>query len=225
MNTVIFTSVLMRTRGDLMRIEKSEYKMLDLISSSFAEFVGPLVEFVFKKHIFQSNLDEDWNIDYERWCISQTVLCSVTRESKKQSWKDVCSAKFEVCSKLVDESICKVLDVQVLIPSLDFESALLDDLVYCITRCILDNDNKSRSLQMISFLLILAINFQSPSELIEILTEVSEELMENGGENSMQILMQIGMLPGDAIVTPILAALNFKTRLERDVMTYLEDII
>ena len=199
-----------------MTLKKTENEALNAISETFVAYAGPLSVHCFDKDIYHSNLDDkDWEADVERWSQSQPVLRSITRASRNKPWRDVNSAMFEICSKLIKESICPVLDAKTMMPFLDLRSALVDELAFnCVSTSVHGTDS-SMSNHLMEFLSCLAENFDAPSGLLEILKEARKEIRSNDSLNIIPILNRAQSYP-HILSTSIIAGIEFSSRLERD---------
>ena len=205
-----------------MTLKKTENEALNAISEAFVAYAGPLIVHCFDQDIYHSNLDDDdWETDIERWSNSQPVLRSITRATKNKPWRDVNSAMFEVCSKLIKESICPVLDAKTMMPFLNLRSALLDELVFaCVSKSVHGTDG-SMSNHLMGFLSCLAENFDAPPGLLEILTKAGEEIRSNDSLNIIPILNDASSYP-HILSTPIISGIKYSSRLERDCSNWLE---
>ena len=205
-----------------MTLKKTENEALNAISEAFVAYAGPLIVHCFDKDIYHSNLDDnDWETDIERWSNSQPVLRSITRATRNKPWRDVNSAMFEVCSKLIKESICPVLDAKTMMPFLNLRSALLDELVFtCVSKSVHGTD-EIMSNHLLEFLSCLAENFDAPPGLLEILAKAREEIRSNDSLNIIPILNDASGYP-HILSPPIIAGIKYSSRLERDCSNWLE---
>ena len=209
-----------------MTLKKTRIEALDTISEAFVAYAGPLIVHCFDKDIYHSsNLDDMIGIQISNamWSNSQPVLRSITQASRNKPWRDVNSAMFEVCSKLIKESICPVSRCKNHDAFPDLRSALLDELVFtCVSKSVHGTDD-IMSNHLLEFLSCLAENFDAPSGLLEILAKAREEIRSNDSLNIIPILNDASGYP-HILSPPIIAGIKYSSRLERDCSNWLEGL-